>query len=404
MVDGGSKDRTREIADQSGAELLTAPPNRGAQMRAGAHAARHPWLLFLNADTVLDAGWEREAAHFMERVDSGRSRHAAAAFRFALDDDGICPARARGPCASALRHAAPTLRRAGTAYRAQSAYDKAGGHRAVPLMEDVDLVRRIGLRRVKLLRSRAVSNAARYRRDGYHPVRARQPGAAHPLQRCILPRRAPRSSQAATSKIATRPPRTVVILPLDFGVLVLDQRFTGVKSCACPVRSSCISAIAATCRAPAPPQADRPRRIDPPNRHRQGNREQGRPGEAIACRASARCRSTAQCLSSAPACPPSKPSTSSRRSRRAASAATGWLRCSSGRVRPAAARSPKCSSGFQACTSNALLHRATSRQSEVCGPASTWSGSAVSKVSGFEDFIPQRGGHPILTVVALHRS
>ena len=34
-------------------------------------------------------------------------------------------------------------------------------------MEDLDLVRRVGMRRVKMLRARAVSNATRYRRDGY---------------------------------------------------------------------------------------------------------------------------------------------------------------------------------------------------------------------------------------------
>jgi len=166
VVDGGSKDRTREVADQAGADLLTAPPNRGAQMRAGANAARHPWLLFLNADTVLDAGWEREASHFMQRVDSGSSRRSAAAFRFALDDDGIAPRALEG----LVRLRCALLR---LPYGEQGlliprpVYDKAGGHRAVPLMEDLDLVRRVGLRRVKLLRSRAISNAARYRRDGY---------------------------------------------------------------------------------------------------------------------------------------------------------------------------------------------------------------------------------------------
>ncbi len=35
------------------------------------------------------------------------------------------------------------------------------------MMEDLDLVRRVALRRVKMLRARAISNAARYRRDGY---------------------------------------------------------------------------------------------------------------------------------------------------------------------------------------------------------------------------------------------
>jgi rSAM/selenodomain-associated transferase 2 len=166
VVDGGSTDRTREIADQAGAEVLAAPPNRGAQMRAGANAARHPWLLFINADTVLDAGWEREADHFMERVDSGASRHAAAAFRFALDDDGIAPRALEG----LVRLRCATLR---LPYGDQglligrASYDKAGGHRPVPLMEDVDLVRRVGMRRMKMLRARAVNNATPYRRDGY---------------------------------------------------------------------------------------------------------------------------------------------------------------------------------------------------------------------------------------------
>jgi glycosyltransferase involved in cell wall biosynthesis len=166
VVDGGSKDRTREIADQAGAELITAPPNRGTQLRVGANAARHPWLLFLNADTVLDAGWEREASHFMERVDSDATRHAAAAFRFALDDDGLAPRALEG----LVRLRCATV---GLPYGDQGlliprhSYDKAGGHRALPQMEDLDLARRIGLRRVKLLRTRAISNAARYRRDGY---------------------------------------------------------------------------------------------------------------------------------------------------------------------------------------------------------------------------------------------
>lgn len=166
VVDGGSVDRTRQIADQAGAELLTAPPNRGTQMRAGANAARHPWLLFLNADTVLDAGWEREADHFMERVDSGASRHAAAAFRFALDDDGIAPraleALVRLRCAVLRRpHGAQGL------LISRAAYDEVGGHRTVPLMEDIDLVRRVGVRRMKLLRAQAISSAAHYRREGY---------------------------------------------------------------------------------------------------------------------------------------------------------------------------------------------------------------------------------------------
>jgi glycosyltransferase involved in cell wall biosynthesis len=166
IVDGGSTDRTRQIADHAGADVISAPGNRGAQLRAGAAAARHPWLLFLNADTILDAGWEREADAFIERVERGASRHTAAAFRFALDDDGLAPRmleQAVGLRCALLRapHGNQGL------LVSKASYDQAGGHRALPLMEDVDLVRRLGKRRVKLLRTRAIANAAGYRRDGY---------------------------------------------------------------------------------------------------------------------------------------------------------------------------------------------------------------------------------------------
>ncbi|HEX9836648.1 MAG TPA: glycosyl transferase family 2, partial [Alphaproteobacteria bacterium] len=46
-------------------------------------------------------------------------------------------------------------------------YDALGGYRKLPLMEDVDLVRRIGRSRLTLLEATATSSAARYRRGGY---------------------------------------------------------------------------------------------------------------------------------------------------------------------------------------------------------------------------------------------
>jgi hypothetical protein len=46
-------------------------------------------------------------------------------------------------------------------------YDKTGGYRPIPLMEDVALVRRIGRRRLARLRVAAVTSAARYATDGW---------------------------------------------------------------------------------------------------------------------------------------------------------------------------------------------------------------------------------------------
>ena len=46
-------------------------------------------------------------------------------------------------------------------------YGKLGGFRPLPLMEDVDLVRRLPRSRRVMLHSRAVTSAQKYRREGY---------------------------------------------------------------------------------------------------------------------------------------------------------------------------------------------------------------------------------------------
>lgn len=166
IVDGGSKDRTLRIADATGATILTEAAGRGGQLRRGAAAARGTWLLFLHADTVLEAGWVREAAHFIERVEDGKWPPAAAAFRFALDDLGLMPRLVEGGVAVRAGLLGLPFGDQGLLLP-RGLYESIGGYRDQPLMEDVDIIRRLGRKRVRVLRSRAVTSAARFRRDGY---------------------------------------------------------------------------------------------------------------------------------------------------------------------------------------------------------------------------------------------
>jgi hypothetical protein len=46
-------------------------------------------------------------------------------------------------------------------------YHELGGYRRIPLMEDVNLVRRIGRRRLVMLAAEAVTSAEKYQREGY---------------------------------------------------------------------------------------------------------------------------------------------------------------------------------------------------------------------------------------------
>lgn len=163
VADGGSADGTADIALAAGARVIDSPRGRGPQMIAGAAAARGAWLLFLHADSVPAPGWARAAAGFINGPDSSAR---AAYFRFRLDDD-TAPAR------RVVRLTEWRCRRLGLPYGdqglliGQNFYGQLGGYRPLVLMEDVDLVRRIGRQRLVALDHDTVTSAARYRRDGY---------------------------------------------------------------------------------------------------------------------------------------------------------------------------------------------------------------------------------------------
>lgn len=163
ISDGGSTDGTQAVAQAGGARVLSGPAGRGGQLQRGAVAASGEWLLFLHGDTVLDPDWLFAAEDFLA---TARNSARAAAFRFVLDDER--PAARRLERIVAWRCA-----RFGLPYGDQGLllsrrfYGRIGGFRDLPLMEDVDLVRRIGRRQLSMLAVAAKTSGQRYRRGGY---------------------------------------------------------------------------------------------------------------------------------------------------------------------------------------------------------------------------------------------
>ncbi len=159
VVDGGSFDSTRRVAEQAGARVIVAPRGRGPQLDRGAREARGDWIVFLHADTWLEAGWRPAVSGLGEGIVGG-------AFRFALDG----PRGAwRGPeWAVALR-----CRLFGLPFGDQAlfcrreAYAASGGFPHEPLFEDVAFVRRLRrVGRIVMLELRAVSSPRRYQTHG----------------------------------------------------------------------------------------------------------------------------------------------------------------------------------------------------------------------------------------------
>jgi rSAM/selenodomain-associated transferase 2 len=163
IVDGGSSDETAAIARTAGARVITAARGRGIQLAAGASAAAGDWLLFLLADCLLSPDWERAVCAFRA---APKTAGRAGYFDFALDDSAPAARRLEWIVAWRCRVLALPYGDQGLLI-ARSLYCAVGGFAPLPLMEDVDLVRRLGRRRLARIGARCFSSPQRYRREGY---------------------------------------------------------------------------------------------------------------------------------------------------------------------------------------------------------------------------------------------
>jgi rSAM/selenodomain-associated transferase 2 len=164
VVNGGQRTEAMAALESSepAVRWKVSPPGRGLQMNLGARHAHGEWLLFLHADTLLPAGWFDE----IERL-GRRPRVVGGSFRFRLDSPKL---RAR----LLERGVAMRVRLFDLPYGDQAlfvrreTFERLGGFRELPLMEDVELVRR--LRRIGRLHHSAlpaVTSANRWEADGW---------------------------------------------------------------------------------------------------------------------------------------------------------------------------------------------------------------------------------------------
>lgn len=161
VVDGGSTDDTIAVAAVHGARVITSAPGRGTQLAAGAAAVTGDRLLFLHADTVLEAGWAAALDRFF-----ATARDQAAHFRLRLDDDAPAARRVERLVAWRCRTFGLPYGDQGLAL-SRKLYTAFGGYPDIPLMEDVRFVRRLRRHRMVGLDVAAVTSARRYREGGY---------------------------------------------------------------------------------------------------------------------------------------------------------------------------------------------------------------------------------------------
>lgn len=162
VVDGDPERSTIAAIEDRGVVTLGSSKSRARQMNAGAAVAHGDVLLFLHADTLLPAEGLHRIAEVMSSGD-----YVGGAFGVTFDSDH--------PFLRVLGHIASIRPRVTRIPYGDNAifihrdyFRRMGGYKDMPIMEDIDLMRRVRARggRICVLGDRVLASARRFEERG----------------------------------------------------------------------------------------------------------------------------------------------------------------------------------------------------------------------------------------------
>ena len=161
VVDGGSTDSTVALAHGAGATVVNGPRGRALQVNAGVQQAKGEVLVFLHADTQLPADADRLIAQALKN-------YAAVWGRFDVRISGHSKML---PVVAAFMNLRSRWSGIATGDQAmfmtRAAFDAVGGFPAQPLMEDIEISRRLRqISRPACLRAKVVTSGRRWETRG----------------------------------------------------------------------------------------------------------------------------------------------------------------------------------------------------------------------------------------------
>lgn len=161
VADGGSRDKTVELARSAGAAVVTTPKGRAIQQNSAARAASGRVLLFVHADTTLPEDYAPQV--FETLMPAAVS---AGAFRFKTDYDHW----GMRLIEKAVRIRSTLLQMPygdQALFMPKKIFERIGGFPQVPIAEDLFLVKHLAREgRIGLTRATAVTSARRWRSIG----------------------------------------------------------------------------------------------------------------------------------------------------------------------------------------------------------------------------------------------
>lgn len=162
VVDGDPQGTTVKVINDKKVISITADRGRAMQMNAGAAKANGEILIFLHADTLLPPGALNKISRILEN-----KHYVGGAFNLGIDSDRLIlkyiAARAN------MRSRINRIPYGDQAiFIRKSYFDKMGKFKEIPLMEDVDLMRRIKKRgdKIYIFRDPVKTSPRRWEEDG----------------------------------------------------------------------------------------------------------------------------------------------------------------------------------------------------------------------------------------------
>ncbi len=138
IVDSGSEDKTIDIANIYGAKVyISKERNRGLQLDIGAKNSKGEWLMFLHADTRLTHDWFKKINSFLNE-----SKNSIYYFEFKINHKKIIYRLLEILVNFRSKFFKQPYGDQGLIIH-RANYFKNNGFREIPLMEDVDFLRRL---------------------------------------------------------------------------------------------------------------------------------------------------------------------------------------------------------------------------------------------------------------------
>jgi rSAM/selenodomain-associated transferase 2 len=163
VSDGGSSDNTIKLAGgYKEVKIVRTDKGRGRQMNKGASVATGEILLFLHADTVLEKGWSNAVMSLCES-----ELYAGGVFTLKIDNPGkifrIIEYLVKVRCYFfKLPYGDQGI------IVKKCVFEKIGGFKNIPLMEDIDIVERIKMQgEIKIFDKNAVTSDRRWAAKGW---------------------------------------------------------------------------------------------------------------------------------------------------------------------------------------------------------------------------------------------